>query len=88
MKSATHCGQLCLDEENFVCRSALYNGTSGDCLLTNMDRHTVEGNHSDQSEARIKLAAIVPLTQEVHYLENKCIQGKHCPRLARRMAID
>lgn len=44
-----------------------------------MDRNTVEGNHSDQTEARIKLAAIVPLTEEVHYLENKCIQGKHLP---------
>ena len=79
--SVNDCGQLCLNESNFVCRSAQYNATSGDCQLANMNRHTIDGTHIDRTDVaisksnRIRFARTDPFSEDIHYIENNCIEG-------------
>lgn len=41
VSSRLNCEMLCLAEKEFPCRSATYNAVSGDCRISDMDRHTV-----------------------------------------------
>jgi len=38
------CQELCLNEKSFPCRSANFNNQTGDCKISDMDRHTVVGS--------------------------------------------
>jgi len=38
------CQELCLSEKEFPCRSANFNNQTGDCNISDMDRHTVVGS--------------------------------------------
>lgn len=76
------CRQLCLDEQRFTCRSAVYDAARLNCLLSDMNRHTIENTYSDRVELannkpiKAKFVPTEPYNQHVHYLENKCHQGK------------
>ncbi|XP_064477440.1 uncharacterized protein LOC135391215 [Ornithodoros turicata] len=60
--SREQCMDLCLDEEEFECRSANYEPSSGDCALSDMDRHSVIGDRY-----------FIPSTETNEYLENNCV---------------
>ncbi|XP_034231459.1 uncharacterized protein LOC117639693 [Thrips palmi] len=59
--SRRDCMQLCLDQRDFVCRSANFHHDSGDCSMSDMDRFTVSGMSSLTAEER------------VDYLESNCV---------------
>lgn len=79
--STGKCRQLCLDEQRFTCRSATYDAARRECLLSDMNRHTIENTYSDRVELansktlKAKFVRTEPFNQHVHYLENKCHQG-------------
>ena len=82
VKSALSCGQLCLDEQSFVCRAAVYNETSTECMLANINRHILDSTHAERAESSgltkgpgVTFAPTTPFSDHVHYLENKCIEG-------------
>nr|NP_001299675.1 uncharacterized protein LOC106122463 precursor [Papilio xuthus]BAM17732.1 conserved hypothetical protein [Papilio xuthus] len=56
------CLDLCLGENEFVCRSANYNNKTGECVLSNMDRITLAGTNSFQPN------------EDTDYLENNCVE--------------
>lgn len=75
VQGAIACGQLCIDEESFVCRSALYNASSAICELTNLNRHTIDTNQAESwstKDTRLKFVQAMPTSHELHYMENKC----------------
>merc|ERR1712241_736919 len=43
VNSREQCEVLCLTETEFPCRSAAYNTVTGDCRISDMDRHTIAG---------------------------------------------
>lgn len=55
------CEELCLGEREFTCRSANYNNVTGDCRLSDMDRHTMAGT-----------GAFKPSSNS-DYMENNCV---------------
>jgi len=74
VRGAIQCGQLCINEEVFVCRSALYNAASMICELSNVNRHTLESTQVESvKHNRLKFVQTVPFSHDIHYLENKCI---------------
>ncbi|CAH0583047.1 unnamed protein product [Chrysodeixis includens] len=56
------CLDLCLGENEFVCRSANYNNKTGECVLSNMDRITLAGTSFFQPN------------EDTDYLENNCVE--------------
>ncbi|KAG0445088.1 hypothetical protein HPB47_023912, partial [Ixodes persulcatus] len=60
--SREQCMDLCLDEAEFECRSANYEPSSGDCALSDMDRHSVVGDRY-----------FVPSSETNEYLESNCV---------------
>ena len=84
VQSPNQCGQLCLNHndqtnDDFVCRSALYNST--DCWLTNMNRNTIDVTYRDQTPSILTLNRHSLIRFEsasndsVLYIENMCING-------------
>ncbi|KAI2809579.1 hypothetical protein BLOT_000728 [Blomia tropicalis] len=82
VQSPNQCGQLCLNHndqtnDDFVCRSALYNST--DCWLTNMNRNTIDVTYRDQTPSILTLNRHSLIRFEsasndsVLYIENMCI---------------
>eukprot|EP00095_Tigriopus_kingsejongensis_P007697 maker-scaffold142_size315517-snap-gene-1.10 protein:Tk07697 transcript:maker-scaffold142_size315517-snap-gene-1.10-mRNA-1 annotation:"hypothetical protein DAPPUDRAFT_214208" len=61
VSSRLNCEMLCLAEKEFPCRSATYNAVSGDCRISDMDRHTVAST-GDFIES-----------VDDQYLENNCV---------------
>lgn len=55
------CQELCLGERSFVCRSINYNQATGDCRLSDMDRHTMAGTGAFRASS------------ESDYMENNCV---------------
>jgi len=55
------CEELCLGEREFTCRSANFNNVTGDCRLSDMDRHTMAGTGAFKSALN------------TDYLENNCV---------------
>jgi len=55
------CELLCISETEFPCRSATYNARTGDCRISDMDRHTVAGT-----------GAFVESVDDT-FLENNCV---------------
>ncbi|OWR50334.1 hypothetical protein KGM_210943 [Danaus plexippus plexippus] len=62
VESRQMCLDLCLGENEFVCRSANYNNKTGECVLSNMDRITLAGTSAFQPN------------EDVDYLENNCVE--------------
>lgn len=58
------CVLACLNEAQFICRSASYNFQTNECSLNQHDRHT-----SPQVFKRIS-------NPNLYYFENQCINGK------------
>lgn len=55
------CQILCLTEKDFHCRSANFNNASGNCQISDMDRHTAVGTGSFRAAAN------------TDFLENNCV---------------
>lgn len=55
------CEELCLGEREFTCRSVNFNNVTGDCRLSDMDRHTMAGT-----------GAFKPSSSS-DYMENNCV---------------
>ena len=66
--SRVECMQMCLNEQDFECRSANYDSENNECSLSDMDRHTI--NYST-----LKLRKYGPSSGSIDYIENNCIQG-------------
>ena len=65
------CMQACLDEQEFECRSANFESTTGVCSLSDLDRGSIVPTHD------IKMRTYGPSTgSTVEYIENNCIDGK------------
>ncbi|XP_077284987.1 ZP and PAN domain-containing protein neyo [Arctopsyche grandis] len=62
VSSRQMCLDLCLGENEFVCRSANYNNRTGECDLTDMDRITLAGSEAFEQY------------DEIDYLENNCVE--------------
>uniref|UniRef100_A0A0K2U2F7 Putative LOC100169340 [Acyrthosiphon pisum] n=1 Tax=Lepeophtheirus salmonis TaxID=72036 RepID=A0A0K2U2F7_LEPSM len=58
----SNCEELCLLERDFPCRSATYDPLTGNCLLSDMDRHTVAGTPGTYIYSK-----------DFIYLENNCV---------------
>jgi hypothetical protein len=67
--SREECMQLCLNETDFECRSVNYDNEMRECLLSDMDRHTINVN-TDIISKKYGLS-----NGTVDYIENNCIQG-------------
>lgn len=63
--SREQCMDACLDETEFECRSANFEPSTGDCALSDMDRHSVVGDRY-----------FVPSSETNEYLESNCVDGK------------
>jgi hypothetical protein len=59
------CVLACLNENQFICRSASYNFQTNECMLNQHDRRT--------SPYAFKRVA----DPNLYYFENQCIKGKH-----------
>jgi len=55
------CEELCLGERGFICRSVNYNQATGDCRLSDMDRHTMAGTGAFK------------VSSDSDYMENNCV---------------
>ncbi|EDV93617.1 GH19413 [Drosophila grimshawi] len=62
VSSRRQCSELCLDENEFTCRSANFIRESGVCELSEMDRSTLAGTNAFQA------------MEGSEYLENHCIE--------------
>ncbi|XP_022118072.1 uncharacterized protein LOC110995296 [Pieris rapae] len=62
VSSRQMCLDLCLGENEFICRSANYNNKTGECVLSNMDRITLGGTNAFQPN------------EDTDYLENNCVE--------------
>lgn len=60
--SREQCMDACLDETEFECRSANFEPSTGDCALSDMDRHSVVGDRY-----------FVPSSETNEYLESNCV---------------
>ena len=80
--SIVECMKLCLNENSFVCRSANYNNKTGDCSLSNMDRHTIfNSGHSGVKHAYRYFAPST--SSDIDYIDNNCVQGKSVTLICR-----
>ncbi|CAG2174419.1 unnamed protein product [Oppiella nova] len=61
------CMQMCLNENDFECRSANYDSDVNECSLSDMDRHTITYNS-------LKSRKYGPSSGSIDYMENNCIQ--------------
>jgi len=61
LPSRENCMALCRSEKDFPCRSASYSSTTGECRISDMDRHTVAGTTAFQESIGDE------------YLENNCV---------------
>ena len=66
--SRVECMQMCLNEQDFECRSANYDSENNECSLSDMDRHTI-------TYSTLKSRKYGPSSGSIDYLENNCIQG-------------
>ena len=64
------CMQACVLEEKFQCRSANYDDDTKECLLSDMNRHTININHEIRSKK------YGPSSESIDYLEYNCVPGK------------
>lgn len=69
VQTRAECMQLCLNEEQFECRSANFDNDIKICWLSDMDRNTV--NVNEESKTKV----FEPSVGSVDYIENNCIQG-------------
>ena len=60
------CIDLCFEESDFLCRSVNYEEASGQCSLSDMDRHTVLDKKLFQADSN----------GTIDYLESNCVVGK------------
>ncbi|XP_054931175.2 uncharacterized protein [Dermacentor andersoni] len=56
------CMDMCLDETEFQCRSANFDPSTGECAISDMDRHSVVGDRY-----------FVPSGETNEYLESNCV---------------
>lgn len=64
------CMQACVWEQKFQCRSINYESKTGECWLSDMNRHTVNIN------TEIRSQKYGPSSGNIDYYEFNCIQGK------------
>lgn len=69
-ESRLKCSELCLLEASFDCRSFNYNAQSTDCVLNEMDRHTISQPGSSASNRYFR-PADDPATD---YFESNCVR--------------
>ncbi|XP_076348052.1 uncharacterized protein LOC143245579 [Tachypleus tridentatus] len=67
VQSRRDCEEMCLNEQSFHCRSALYDSDSTECKLSKDSRRTKPNNYQPTNNRRI------------NYLENECINVISCP---------
>nr|XP_046914659.1 uncharacterized protein LOC124495350 isoform X2 [Dermatophagoides farinae] len=73
--SVQQCSEQCLNEKNFHCRSVVYNEIDQHCILFNMNRETIGFSSTNRiKKTGLKFVPTTPFTQQVHYIENKCIE--------------
>lgn len=64
------CMQACVWEQKFQCRSINYESKTGECWLSDMNRHTVNIN------TEIRSQKYGPSSGNIDYYEFNCVQGK------------
>lgn len=76
VQSRIKCQELCLNEQEFRCRSAEYDYLTMQCRLSMLDRHS-------------KPNAFRPTTSNVDYFENQCVSiGSQCDAFERFEDMD
>lgn len=63
--SRQQCIELCFAEPDFQCRSANFEEATGQCSLSDMDRHTVLDKRLFQAD----------VNGTIDYLESNCVAG-------------
>lgn len=66
VSSRQQCIELCFSEIEFQCRSANFEESTGQCSLSDMDRHTVLDKRLFQAD----------VNGTIDYLESNCLSGK------------
>ncbi|CAG2116050.1 unnamed protein product, partial [Medioppia subpectinata] len=61
------CMQMCLNENDFECRSVNYDSDVNECSLSDMDRHSITYNS-------LKSRKYGPSSGSIDYMENNCIE--------------
>ena len=69
VQTRSDCMQLCLNEQQFDCRSANFDSDINICWLSDMDRHTINVNEDSKTQN------FGPSSGSVDYIENNCIPG-------------
>ncbi|XP_015784540.1 uncharacterized protein LOC107362058 [Tetranychus urticae] len=73
--SREKCMAMCLNENGFTCRSANYDNNTGECIMSDMDRHTISSNGPTASGLPSSHRYFVPASVPgIDYLENNCVQ--------------
>lgn len=62
----------CLTEKTFTCRSFNFNSHTGECALSDMDRHTLSAAGVVAGTRHFKPAD----KQGIDYFESNCVQGE------------
>lgn len=73
--SKVECLESCLLETSFKCRSVNYDNTTGDCSLSDIDRHAIP-----TKPPRKEFAPSLISPSTVAYYESNCIEGKRITR--------
>lgn len=71
------CMEACLVESDFACRSFNYHHKLKECVLSEMDRHTLSSPGSNGSRY------FQSASSDVDYFESNCVRGKMRRRTAR-----
>lgn len=69
-RSREECMESCLDETKFDCRSVNYNPKTGECSLSDMDRHTLPTIHARERY-------FYNASKDIDYIESNCVRGIH-----------
>lgn len=67
VSSRQQCIELCFTEADFQCRSANFEDVTGQCSLSDMDRHTVLDKRLFQAD----------VNETIDYLESNCVVGTY-----------
>ena len=70
----TDCMDSCLLESEFSCRSFNYDSASGECILSDMDRHTLSGGPGSGSRTKEERHLLPAANSTTDYFESNCVQ--------------
>jgi len=70
------CRDLCLTEDEFVCRSANFEAATGSCALSDMDRHTTAGGGAFQPSPGTSFVANACVDDPVRLCEFERMEGR------------